>query len=156
MKTVRRTDGKLRHWRAERLAYGESSPWHSRAERHIDARENGMMRFAKLSKGDFIGRCAMQAEAEACPEWRCLYLEIDAADFDCHGSEAVLHNGEVVGSISSGAWAPYVKRSLAFAFVKAPFAQPDAKLEALVLGSPRSARILEKPLYDPDDVRLRS
>jgi dimethylglycine dehydrogenase len=118
--------------------------------------QNGMMRFAKLTKGEFVGRSAVEQELQAPQEWKCAYLEVDAADSDCHGSEAVLHDGEVIGNVSSGAWGPSVRRSLAFAFVKAPFAEPDTELQVMLLGRLQSARVLSESAYDPSGAQLRS
>jgi dimethylglycine dehydrogenase len=85
----------------------------------------------------------------------CVYLEIAAADADCHGSEPLLRNDRVVGSISSGAFGPYLRRSLAFGFVEPGFAAPGMRLEVLLLGELREALVLPDAAYDLEGCRLR-
>ena len=70
------------------------------------------MRFVKTDKGDFVGREHTIASAEAALPWVCAYLAIEAdGHHDGHGGEAVLMNGEKVGSTSSMALAIPQKRS---------------------------------------------
>jgi dimethylglycine dehydrogenase len=64
--------------------------------------EAGMDRFVKLYKC-FLGRDALLARPI---NQTCVYLEIEAAQSDCHGAEAVYAGNRVVGSVSSGAGRP--------------------------------------------------
>jgi dimethylglycine dehydrogenase len=116
--------------------------------------ETGMMRFARPDKGPFRGREALLRKAQEPRSSACVYLDVDAADSDCHGGEAVLDGGRTVGSITSAAFGPYVRRSLAFAFVEPEYARPGAALDVLVLGEARRARVLAEAAYDPANRRL--
>jgi dimethylglycine dehydrogenase len=116
--------------------------------------ETDLMRFAKPDKGDFVGRRALLDKAATAPAVRCVYLDVAAADADCHGAEAVYGGGRVVGSVSSGGFGPFVSRSLAFAFVEAPFADAGTDLDVLVLGELRRARVLRGAVYDPAHQRV--
>ena len=116
--------------------------------------EAGAARFVKADKGDFIGREATLACQKHPLKWRCVGLEVDAADADCHGGETVLLNGEVAGFVSSGGYGHRVEKSLAFAYL-----HPDAAtqgLEVEILGERRPAVILEIPPYDPENERPRA
>ena len=119
--------------------------------------EADVMRFVRLEKpGGFIGFDATRASAEAPSRpWQCAYLEVDADDADCLGGEAILANGKRIGAISSGAWGPRVKASLAFGYVKPEYAAAGAELEVMVLGRPRKAWVRTQALYDPDNHRPR-
>jgi glycine cleavage system aminomethyltransferase T len=79
----------------------------------------------------------------------CIYLDAAATNSDCHGSEAVYARDQVVGSVTSGSWAPSLDRSLAFAYVEAEAAKAGAILEVMVLGERRAA-------YDPLSTRPRA
>lgn len=112
--------------------------------------EADVMRFVKLDKGDFVGREETRTGLEAAPRWLCAYLEIDSGGVaDGHGGEAVLMNGEVVGSTSSVAYGHSVGKVLAFAYVKPEAAVPGTRLEAIIMGERRAARVLGEPAYDP-------
>jgi dimethylglycine dehydrogenase len=115
--------------------------------------EADMMRFVKFDKGPFLGRETLLEKARGVPSWSCIYLDVDAADSDCHGAEAVYDSDRVVGSISSAAFGPYVRRSLAFAFVEPAYAEPGRALDVMVLGERRRARVLGEAAYDPANRR---
>ncbi|GAB5469592.1 MAG: FAD-dependent oxidoreductase [Rhodospirillales bacterium] len=119
--------------------------------------EADVMRFVKLDKpGGFIGREATAASAAGALPWICAYLEIEAEDADCQGSEAVYANGSRVGAVSSGGYGHSVGKSLAFAYLKPDLARPGTALEVLVLGERRPAKVLGQPAYDPDSLRPRA
>lgn len=118
--------------------------------------EAGMMRFVRLAK-EFLGKPETEASLASRLPWVCAYLEIEPdALADGHGGEAVLLNGEVVGSTSSVAFGPTVDKVLAFAYVKPLAAVPGTQLEVIIQGQPRSARVLCEPAYDPQSVRPRA
>ncbi len=119
--------------------------------------EAGAMRFAKLDKGDFLGRAATVASLAAPPPWVCAYLSVEAdGDSDGHGGEAVRMNGETVGATSSIAYGHTVGAILAFAYVRPEAARPGAELEVVIMGEPRRARVLARPAYDPESLRPRA
>ena len=115
--------------------------------------EAGVMRFVKRDK-QFLGRDESFARE---PRWLCAYLEIAPDGIaDGHGGEAVLRDGEVVGTISSIAYGPTVGRILAFAYLAPSAASPGIALEVLIQGKARTARVLTEPAYDPRSVRPRA
>ena len=75
---------------------------------------------------------------------------------DCHGGEAVLHDGRVVGLTTSGGYGHRTGRSYAFAFVAPGLAAPGAGFEVTILDRPRKARALGAPAYDPRNLRQRA
>ncbi len=122
--------------------------------------EADVMRFAKVDKGDFIGRDATKAsmekaEAGALP-WICAQMEIDANGSDPVASETIFHNGEKIGQISSGGYGFTVGKSLAFGYIRPDCADPGTELEVMILGEKYPARVLGLPLYDPESLLPRS
>ena len=118
--------------------------------------EAGVMRFVDTD-GDFVGREATLASLAKPLPWTCAYLEIDPDGLvDGHGGEAVLLDGETVGATSSVAYGHTVGKILAFAYVEPRAATPGRTLEVLVAGSPRAARVLAEPAYDPHSARPRA
>jgi len=118
--------------------------------------EADVMRFVKPDKGPFVGRAATIASLEGRLRWKCVYLAVDSVDADCNGGEAVLAEGQVIGSVSSGAFGHWVGESLAFAYIRPEFAAPGTELEIMILGEPRRARTLADAVYDPRNERPRS
>ena len=118
--------------------------------------EADVMRFCKLDKGDFVGRDATIRSLEGERPWICVYLEVDADDADCLGSETIYVDGAQVGAVSSGGYGHWVGKSLAFAYVTPEHSMPGTELTIAVLNEHRSARILAEPVYDPASEKPRT
>ena len=114
--------------------------------------EADVLRFARTDK-DYLGR---DQTLNADPRWLCACLEIAPdGEIDGHGGEAVLLNGEVVGSTTSVAYGHSVGRILAFAYVAPKDAAPGTALNVVIHGTPRAARVLGEPAHDPQNMRPR-
>lgn len=82
-------------------------------------------------------------------------VEIAATTADATGGEPVFDAaGAPAGRISSGAYGYHVGTSLALAYLK-PHVAPGAAVQVMILGRPHDARVLDRPLFDPEGARLR-
>ncbi len=112
--------------------------------------EADVMRFVRMDK-DFIGKAETQASLDGDLPWVCAYLSIEPdGKADGNGGEAVLMDGQVVGTTSSVAYGHAVGTILAFAYVKPFTAKPGTELEVVIMGEPRKAKVLAEPAYDPE------
>jgi dimethylglycine dehydrogenase len=119
--------------------------------------EAGLDRFVDLNKNDFIGRDGAIRERDQGPNRRLVTLVVDADVIDVIGDEPVWRDGEVVGWVTSGGYAHYVKKSVALAYVPAIHAgvtDADA-FEVEILGDKRKATLAPEPLLDPEGKRMR-
>jgi dimethylglycine dehydrogenase len=117
--------------------------------------EADVMRFVRTDK-DYLGKAATLAKTDDLP-WICAYLEIEPdGEVDGHGGEAVMLEGKVVGSTASVAYGHTVGKVLAFAYVKPHAAKPGTALEVVIHGTPRVARVLDEPAYDPQSLLPRT
>ncbi|WP_299046269.1 FAD-dependent oxidoreductase [uncultured Tateyamaria sp.] len=115
--------------------------------------EADVLRFARADKTFLGSECTFNTDLP----WVCAYLEIEPdGEIDGHGGEAVLHDGVVVGSTASVVFGPTVGKGLAFAYVKQSAATPGTALQVVIHGTPRRARVLAEPAYDPHSVRPRT
>ncbi len=115
--------------------------------------EADVLRFARTDK-DYLGR---DKTLNTDLPWVCAYLEIEPdGKADGHGGEAVMHNGQVVGSTASVVYGPTVGKILAFAYIKPVAAKPNTALEVVIHGAPRAARVLSEPAYDPQSLKPRT
>jgi dimethylglycine dehydrogenase len=87
---------------------------------------------------------------------RMVYVEVTADDADVRGGEPVIAGENVIGVTTSGAYGHTVDKSLAFAYVEPGFAAPESTFDIEILGKRCQAKVLAKPVYDPENVRLRS
>ena len=110
--------------------------------------EADVMRFVDTDKA-FFGKEATLAGGGELP-WICAYLEIEPNGMEYgHGGEAVLLEGQVVGSTASVVFAHTLGKILAFAYVKPRVALAGTPLQVVIAGAPRKARVLAEPAYDP-------
>ena len=117
--------------------------------------EVNVMRFVNMDK-EFKGKAATQQAIDAGKRFSCAYLEIDTDGVvDGHGGEAVLVDGNTVGSTSSVAYGPTSEKVLAFAFIKPEHHEIGKEVEVVIAGEPRPARILGEPVYDPANSKPR-
>lgn len=122
--------------------------------------EADVMRFVKLDKPDFVGRDAtlvsQQLQLQSQLPWVCAFLQIEPDGVcDGNGGEAVLHNGDVVGTTSSIVYGHTVGKILAFAYIRPTAALPGTSLQVIILGQKRDAIVLAEPPYDPEGRRPR-
>ncbi|KUF10731.1 FAD-dependent oxidoreductase [Pseudoponticoccus marisrubri] len=115
--------------------------------------EADVLRFARTDK-DYLGK---ETTLNTDLPWICAYLEIEPdGDIDGHGGEAVMLDGTVVGSTASVAYGHTVGKILAFAYVKPHAAAPGTALQVIIHGTPRAARVLGAPAYDPQSLLPRA
>ena len=108
--------------------------------------EARMHRSLKLDH-DFIGRAAVEAELARGPARTLGYFDITpdpAEPADVVGDEPIWHGGAVVGWVTSGAYAHYSRRSLAFGYVPSELAVPGTMFEVEIIGQRRPARLLRR------------
>lgn len=118
--------------------------------------EVGLERLIKLDKPEFLGREVYMALKDNPLREKLVMLEIDVTTADATGGEPIfLADGTAVGHITSGAYGHSVGASLALGFIRSPYLD-HAEFDVAILGKPHKARILDKPLFDPQGERLRS
>jgi dimethylglycine dehydrogenase len=118
--------------------------------------EAGLGRFVVVEKGEFIGRDATLRARDKGPARRLVTLVIDDDGIDAIGDEPVFHDGKAEGRVTTGAWGHTVGKSLALAYVPAPWAEAKSGIEVEILGSRRKAAIVSEAPYDPQGRRMRS
>lgn len=119
------------------------------------AAETGLDRFIDWKKGDFIGREAAEAEREKPPDRKLCAFEVEATDADVVAYEPIWLDGSVQGFCTSGGYSHHAGISVAQGFVPRERAEEGLEVEIEILGEMRPARLITRPLFDPDGVRLR-
>lgn len=121
--------------------------------------EAGLGRYVRLDKGEFIGRDALARRQNEGPRYCLVTLAVEVDDADCVGSEPVWHNGDVVGSVSSGGFGHSVGKSIALAYVRPDLALGGSAAEGgfavEILGEKRPAALVKGCLFDPAGARMR-
>ncbi|GIK98239.1 MAG: dehydrogenase [Alphaproteobacteria bacterium] len=129
--------------------------WGAEYTADVAPREAKLDRYVRLDKGEFVGRDALLRSRNEPPRYALVTLTVDAADADCVGNEPVWHDGEVVGSVSSGGFGHSVGKSIALAYVRPVLERGGAEFAVEILGDKRPAALCGTCLFDPAGLRLR-
>jgi aminomethyltransferase len=126
-----------------------------------------------LGKERFVGRQALAAEKERGPQWQFVGLEVGWEDLERLHAEAglatrlprqawrmsvpIYSGAEQKGYATSGGWSPLLKRYIALAHLRAPWAKPGTPLDMEITVEHRrrraAARVVKKPFFDPERKR---
>ncbi len=130
--------------------------WGAELTNEISMAEADVMRFFRADKEDFVGRHATLDIDQGNIALKLVYLEKEKGDNDIAGGEAVLANGVVIGVTTSGGYGHTTGRSLGFAYVQLPYADPGSEFDVLLIDETRKATVLGEPVWDPANERPRS
>lgn len=108
--------------------------------------EAGLSWLVKLKKDRFIGRDSLLEEKEAGPERKLVGLELEGRNIARHGYKVVL-GGEEIGAVTSGTFAPTLKKSLAMALVSSEIPKDAEGLSIDVRGRSVPASLKGLPFY---------
>jgi aminomethyltransferase len=114
----------------------------------INVWEAGLGRYAKLDKGDFVGRDAlMKIEEEGGPRRKLVGLEMVERGIGRDGYPVFSLDGERIGEIASGSPAPFLKKNIALAFVPMEFTAVDTEVAVEIRGQMVKAKVVPTPFY---------
>lgn len=131
------------HWKADLLT-------------EFDPFETGLGRFVKLSKGEFVGKAALEALAARGPARKMVTLQVETARAPAPGGASLMLGGKVVGTVTSGDWGHRVGLNLAYAFVDPELAEAGTPMQLDLCGDLTNATVIPASPYDPEFSRLRS
>jgi len=114
----------------------------------INVYEANLGRYAKLDKGDFVGRDALEAvSASGGPKRKLVGLEMVERGIGRDGYTICAPGGPVIGVIASGSPAPFLKKNIALAFVPIEFAALDTEVAVEIRGQQVKAKVVPTPFY---------
>ncbi|MEY3003532.1 MAG: hypothetical protein RLZZ491_708 [Pseudomonadota bacterium] len=115
--------------------------------------EAGLDRFIDLDK-DFTGKDRMLATGIRAA---CVTVLIDGpADADPWGREALLHDGQKVGRLTSGGYSVAFGKQIGMGYVRPDLAKPGTKLKLRMFRDLWDAVVTEDSPYDPQNAVIRA
>lgn len=112
----------------------------------IDPFQAGLAFTCHLTGYDFPGRDALKELQQQPPTSRRVGLELSGRRVARQGC-AILAEGRSIGTITSGAYAPTLKKPIAMGYVPGELARPGTELHVDVRGHLESARVVRLPFY---------
>ncbi|TAK23304.1 MAG: glycine cleavage system aminomethyltransferase GcvT [Chloroflexota bacterium] len=121
-----------------------------------NALEAGLDWVVDFEKGEFVGRDALIGVREqGGPRRQLVGFEMADRAVARHGA-AVSSDGQTVGQVTSGSFAPSLERVIGFAFVPPSLAPIGTEIAIDVRGRPSPARVVDTPFYRrPRTIRTR-
>jgi len=111
----------------------------------------------KLSKGDFIGRKALQGiKAESTTKKLCTFTLEGAEYLPIYGGEAIYLDDKVVSRVRSGGYGFTLNRNIIYAYLPHDLTKPGTKFEVDVFDKRVPAEVTAPVLIDPKGERLRA
>ena len=108
--------------------------------------EAGLGWVTKLAKSDFVGRDALVAQRESGVTRRLVCLEVEKRIARPHSP--ILHEGEVVGEVTSGTKSPSVEKNIALGYVPRRLARPGTSVQIDIRGRTAEAVVVKPPFYE--------
>ena len=123
-----------------------------------------------LDKEQFVGKQALAAEKARAPQWQFVGIEIGWPGLERLHSEVglatrlpqqawrmsvpIYSGSEQAGYTTSGGWSPVLKKYIALAHLRSPWAAPGTELDIEITVEHRRkrapARVVKKPFFDPE------
>jgi aminomethyltransferase len=114
----------------------------------INVFEANLGRYAKLDKGDFVGRDALvKVQEEGGPKRRLVGLEMIERGIGRDGYAVFSLDGKRVGEITSGSPSPFLKKNIAMAYVPVEMSAIDGEVAVEIRGQMVKAKIVPLPFY---------
>jgi len=116
------------------------------------AKESGLDFFIDWNK-DFIGKESAKKDKS---KLKLTPLIVETDDIDVTNNEAVVKNGKSIGYITSGGFAHYVNKSIAYSYLDEEILKSNEKFQVEINGNFYNCSIIKEALYDPTGERMRS
>jgi aminomethyltransferase len=100
----------------------------------------------KLSKGDFIGRARLVDQKEKGVSRRLIGFEMTERGIARDGQDIVV-NSEIVGKVTSGSPAPFLKKNIGLGYVPFALATEGQPIQIDVRGRLLGASVVKTPFY---------
>jgi dimethylglycine dehydrogenase len=131
--------------------------WKSDLETGYSPFESSLERFVDLTKPDFVGKAALQAERARGVTRRLVPLTLDhPGNADPPYCSSVFADEERVGLATSGVWSHTLGRGVILAYVESAYASEGTQLTVDILGERCAATVGREPLFDPENRRSRA
>jgi aminomethyltransferase len=113
----------------------------------INVWEAGLDRFCKMEKSEFIGRDALEKAKGAGITRTLVGLEMVERGIARDGYKVLDDNGAEIGYVTSGSYAPFLKKNIALAYVPVALAALGSTVKVEIRGQGVKAQVVPTPFY---------
>ncbi|MGH9522836.1 MAG: glycine cleavage system aminomethyltransferase GcvT [Terriglobales bacterium] len=109
--------------------------------------EAGLDRWLKMDKGEFIGRRALERQKSEGVNRTLVGLEMIERGIARDGYKVWDESGKEIGYVTSGSYAPFLKKNIALAYVPPSMSQLDTVVQVEIRGQGVKAKVVPTPFY---------
>jgi len=113
----------------------------------INVWEAGLDRFCKMDKPDFVGRTALEKARQAGITRTLVGLEMTERGIARDGYRVLNEPGREIGYVTSGSFAPFLKKNIALAYVPPEFGNIGSTVKVEIRGQGVGAQVVPTPFY---------
>jgi aminomethyltransferase len=113
----------------------------------INVWEAGLDRFCKMEKPEFVGRAALEKARAAGLKRTLVGLEMVERGIARDGYKVLDENGREIGFVTSGSFAPFLKKNIALAYVPPDFSNIGSTVKVEIRGQGVKAQVVPTPFY---------
>ena len=113
----------------------------------INVWEAGLDRFCKMEKPEFVGREGLERAKGEGLKRTLVGLEMIDRGIARDGYKVLDDNGAEIGYVTSGSYAPFLKKNIALAYVPLRFAAVGTSINIEIRGQGVKAHIVPTPFY---------
>jgi aminomethyltransferase len=113
----------------------------------INVWEAGLDRFCKMEKPEFVGRAALQAAKTQALQRTLVGLEMIERGIARDGYKVLDDGGREIGYVTSGSYAPFLKKNIALAYVPPEFGNVGSTVKVEIRGQGVKAHVVPTPFY---------
>jgi aminomethyltransferase len=113
----------------------------------INVWEAGLDRFCKMEKTDFVGRGALEKARTGEIKRTLIGLEMVDRGIARDGYRILNSQGGQIGYVTSGSYAPFLKKNIALAYVPPEFSGLGTELQVEIRNQGVTAKVVPTPFY---------
>jgi aminomethyltransferase len=113
----------------------------------INVWEAGLDRFCKMEKPDFVGREALEKARAGGIERTLVGVEMIERGIARDGYRILNGESEQIGYVTSGSYAPFLKKNIALAYVPPEFSALGTELHVEIRNQGVKAKVVPTPFY---------
>ena len=113
----------------------------------INVWEAGLDRFCKMEKAEFVGHAALEEAKSHGVKRTLIGLEMVERGIARDGYKVWDDAGREIGYVTSGSFAPYLKKNIALAYVPPEFSDVGSTVKVEIRGQGVKAQVVPTPFY---------
>lgn len=116
-------------------------------DEHTTPIEAGVEWAVSFTKGDFLGKPALEKQRQEPPTRRFIAFELLEKGVPRHAFKILSSSSEPIGDVTSGNLSPRLQKGIGLGYVRSEYATPETNIMIDIRGKLVPARVVKPPFY---------